>query len=105
MVMYRNGYAEEAYFTFSFSPLPADGGSIGGLFCAYTEETQRVLGERRLAALRELAAATSNARAEDDVCAVAAEVMSRHGGDIAFAGIYLTSDAGPRLAASTQKRA
>ena len=54
LVMNRNGYPEETYFTFSLSPLPADGGGIGGLFCTCTEDTQKVLGERRLAALAKI---------------------------------------------------
>jgi PAS domain S-box-containing protein len=103
MVMSRNGYAEETYFTFSFSPLPADGGGVGGLFCACTEDTQKVLGERRLATLRHLAAATADARAEHDAATVAAQVLAEHGGDVAFALIYLIDAHGDeaRLAAAT----
>ena len=49
--MERHGYLEETYFTFAYSPLPDDAGGIGGLFCAVTEETQQVVGERRLQAV------------------------------------------------------
>jgi PAS domain S-box-containing protein len=103
MVFYRNGYAEETYFTFSFSPLPADEGGVGGLFCACTEDTQKVLGERRLAALRQLATDTADERTEQGAAAAAARVLAKHGGDIAFALIYLiASDGGSaRLAAGT----
>ena len=55
LLMERYGYLEETYFTFSYSPLPDDKGSVGGLFCAVTEDTQRVIGERRLRLLREMA--------------------------------------------------
>ena len=48
LLMERYGYPEETYFTFSYSPVPDDDGSIGGVFCACTEETERVLSERRL---------------------------------------------------------
>ncbi len=107
LVMYRNGYAEETYFTFSFSPLPADGGGVGGLFCTCTEDTQKVLGERRLAALRHLAAATADARAEHDAATVAAQVLAEHGNDVAFALIYLIDASGgeARLAAATSHAA
>ena len=47
---------EETYHTFSYSPLPDDDGAIGGMLCVVTEETERVIGERRMATLRELAA-------------------------------------------------
>jgi PAS domain-containing protein len=42
LVLERNGYPEEAYFTFSYSPVPADDGGVGGIFSALTEDTQRV---------------------------------------------------------------
>src|SRR5262249_58907389 len=52
----RSGYPEETYHTFSYSPVPDDGGGIGGMLCVVTEDTERTLGERRMALLRELAA-------------------------------------------------
>lgn len=42
----RNGYPEEAFFTWSYSPIFEEGGKIGGLFCAVTEETRHVAAER-----------------------------------------------------------
>jgi hypothetical protein len=91
LIAYRNGYAEEVYFTYSFSPLPADEGGIGGLFCACTEDTQRVLGERRLAALRHLAAVTADARTEAEAAVIAARTLAEHDADVSFALIYLIS--------------
>jgi len=32
LTMERNGYTEETYFTFSYSPVPNDDGGIGGVF-------------------------------------------------------------------------
>ena len=58
LIMERNGYPEETYYTFSYSPVPDDDGTAGGIICANTDDTQRVIGERQLALLRELAAAT-----------------------------------------------
>src|SRR5262245_47817258 len=94
LIAYRNGFAEEVYFTYSFSPLPADEGGVGGLFCACTEDTQRVLGERRLAALRHLAAATADARTEAQAAATAARTLAEHDADVSFALIYLISAEG-----------
>ena len=48
----RSGYPEETYHTFSYSPLPDDDGEIGGMLCVVTEDTERVIGERRLGTLR-----------------------------------------------------
>ena len=41
LILERNGYPEETYFTFSYSPIFEDG-SIAGLFCPCTEDTGRV---------------------------------------------------------------
>jgi PAS domain S-box-containing protein len=46
LVMERNNYTEDTYFTWSYSPISDESGAIGGLFCACTEETPRVLAER-----------------------------------------------------------
>src|SRR5271165_894144 len=58
LIMERHGYPEETYYTFSYSPVPNPEGGRGGIFCANTDDTQRIVGERQLALLRELAAHT-----------------------------------------------
>jgi len=88
--MDRFGYPEETYFTFSYSPLRNDHGEVGGIFAAVTDETSRVIGERRLRLLRETAARSSQAHTPEQVCAVAAECMSQNGRDLPFALLYLT---------------
>ena len=47
---------EETYHTFSYSPVTDDAGQVRGLLCVVTEETERVIGERRMALLRDAAA-------------------------------------------------
>lgn len=44
----RHEYVEETYFTFSYSPILDESGSIAGLFCAVIETTEKVLGNRKL---------------------------------------------------------
>jgi PAS domain S-box-containing protein len=92
LLMERYGYPEETYFTFSYSPVPADDGTIGGVFCACTEETERVLSERRLRILRQLASATAGARTAEDACRIASITLAEHPHDVAFAMIYLLND-------------
>ena len=46
LVMERNGFREDTWFTWSYSPIYDDDGSVGGMFCACSEETGRVLAER-----------------------------------------------------------
>jgi signal transduction histidine kinase len=92
LFMERNGFPEEVYFTFSYSPIPDDALGIAGMFCACTETTRRVLGERRLRTLRDLAAAPAEARTIADACRLSAAVLAANPQDIPFALIYLTAD-------------
>ena len=59
LILERSGYPEETYHTFSYSPLAADDGAIAGMLCVVSEDTKRVIGERRMATLRELGSAWS----------------------------------------------
>ncbi|MGA8874016.1 MAG: ATP-binding protein [Candidatus Korobacteraceae bacterium] len=97
LLMERHGYLEETYFTFAYSPLPDDAGGIGGLFCAVTEETQQVIGERRLRLLREIAAATAECRTHIQVCEAAARCLSTARRDLPFNMLYLLEADGRSL--------
>ena len=55
----RSGFPEETYHTFSYSPLFDDDGTIAGMLCVVVEETDRIISARRLATLRNVAAATA----------------------------------------------
>src|SRR5579863_10049354 len=56
----RRGFTEETYHTFSYSPVYDDANRIVGMLCVVTEVTDRVIGERRLRSLRDLAARSSS---------------------------------------------
>lgn len=47
-VLNRRGFDEEAWFTFSYSPVREDSGAIGGVFCVLNETTQVFQAERAL---------------------------------------------------------
>jgi signal transduction histidine kinase/DNA-binding response OmpR family regulator len=94
LIMERYGYPEETYFTFSYSPIRDDHGAVGGLFCAVTDETQRVIGERRLKLLREVAANFAETNVPERVCTAAAECMALSARDLPFALLYLTEPDG-----------
>ena len=88
LIMERNGYKEETYYTFSYSPVPNDRGGTGGILCANTDDTRRVIGERRLALLRDLAAKTAYARTLEEACARTAGALGANPKDIPFALVY-----------------
>lgn len=89
LIMERNGYPEETYYTFSYSPIPDDDGAVGGIICANTDDTHRVISERQLALLRELAAKTADARTVEAACALSADGLATNPCDLPFALIYL----------------
>src|SRR5436190_327526 len=51
----RYGFQEETYFDVSYDPVRVESGEVGGVYCIVTETTERVVGQRRLALLKELA--------------------------------------------------
>jgi len=89
LIMERNGYPEETYYTFSYSPVPNDRGETGGIICANTEDTQRIISERQLKLLRELATRTADARTFDEACTLSASCLETNPYDLPFAMIYL----------------
>ncbi|MGY3342690.1 ATP-binding protein [Bradyrhizobium sp. USDA 4459] len=89
LIMERNGYREETYYTFSYSPIPDDQGAPGGIICANTDDTNRVIGERQLALLRELAAKTLHARSWQQACQRSIGALATNSRDLTFAVIYM----------------
>ena len=81
------GYVEEAYFSFSYSPIH-ENGNVGGVFCPVIETTEKIIGERRLRTLRDLAAKCKGAVSEESVYEAAADVLRSNPRDIPFALIY-----------------
>ncbi|OKH57873.1 hypothetical protein NIES2130_17580 [Scytonema sp. HK-05] len=85
----RYGYVEETYFTFSYSPIRDESGGVGGVFCAVIETTERIIGERRLRSLRELASNTAEAKTVKEACHIATQTLSHNPDCIPFALLYL----------------
>ncbi len=88
LVMNRHGFWEETFFTFSYSPITDESGAIAGVFTAVTETTQRVIGERRLETLRQLAG-NVGAKTEEEACRNAVEILSGNARDLPFVAIEL----------------
>ncbi|TRX76880.1 response regulator [Pseudomonas mangiferae] len=89
LILERAGYPEETYHTFSYSPLLDDQGQVAGLFCAVAEETERVVSERRLASLRELAAALNGVDDREDLFRAVATALGGNPHDLPFTLTYV----------------
>src|SRR5205807_5417712 len=92
MFLDRNGYLEETFFTFSFSPIRDETGGVGGLFHPVTETTSKMISERRTRALRDLAARTGKAQSCDEVFALAAQTLADYTFDLPFVLVYAVED-------------
>ena len=88
----RSGYPEETYHTFSYSPLRDDDGQVVGMLCVVSEDTQQVIGERRMATLRDLGSDPSVVRTEEESLAFAHRQLGQNLRDLPFTLTYLFDD-------------
>src|SRR4051795_13122880 len=88
----RSGYREETYHTFSYSPLTDDDGEIAGMLCVVSEETERVIGARQMATLRDLGGDPTAVLTEDQVVTAAARHLSAAAESLPFTLLYRFDD-------------
>ncbi|MFB9907545.1 SpoIIE family protein phosphatase [Allokutzneria oryzae] len=104
LLVNRYGYAEETYWTFSYSPVLDTRGEVLGIFVATTDTTLQVIGDRRMRALRALA----ESRVAADVptaCRAVERVLARFTADIPYSRIHLTLEEEAENVAATSRRA
>lgn len=90
----RSGYREETYHTFSYSPLFGDYGKTAGHLCVVTEETDRVISDRRLNTLRSLSAELNKTTTEDDVVIAVNRCLDENQKDLPFTLMYMFAEDG-----------
>ena len=97
LVLERAGFPEECYFTFAFSPLLDDSGRIGGVYCAVSETTNRILAERRLGILARVSERTAGVESVREACESAVSALTEGDGRAAvpFALVYAAPRRGP----------
>jgi signal transduction histidine kinase len=104
LLLERSGYREETYHTFSYSPIRDESGAVAGLLSVVMEETERVIGERRLATLRDLANELAGTTTEQDVFVAAQRVLATAAKDLPFTLTYLFDAASNQDAPATAAR-
>ncbi len=87
--MNRGDFMEETFYSFSYTPIRDESGSVGGLFCPSTEVTANVLGARRLKILSDLSAKSLVEKTTAAACASAAATLAKNADDVPFALFYL----------------
>ncbi|KRB80911.1 hypothetical protein ASE00_18045 [Sphingomonas sp. Root710] len=84
LLLERSGYPEETYHSFSYSPLYDGPGRVGGMLCVVSEETERVIGERRLETLRGLGMRLVGVGSRDEVRRALCDVFEDNPYDFPF---------------------
>ncbi len=97
MFLDRNGYLEETFFTFSFSPIVGESGGVEGLFHPVTELTQQSLGDRRMNVLRNITMRTMNAKTTSEAVTLIMDVIKESNLDIPFGLLYTLNEEGRNL--------
>jgi PAS domain S-box-containing protein len=102
LIMERNGYPEETYYTFSYTPIPGDDGSTAGMICANTDDTDRIISERQLRTLTQLGQTLTDCQSNDEVIGKMITALQENPHDFPFALYYTISQSTIRLSHSTQ---
>ena len=92
LLLERSGYPEETYHSFSYSPLHGTDGGVRGLLCVVSEETARIVSERRLETLRHLGAALAGAADEASICQAVRSTFAANRRDFPFVALHLSGD-------------
>ncbi|MBE4751009.1 response regulator [Corallococcus sp. ZKHCc1 1396] len=88
------GFIEETFHTFSYSPVPDEQGSVGGVLVTVRETTEEVQHDRQLRMLRDLAARTADARSAEQAAQVVVDVLAGNDLDLPFTLLYLLEQDG-----------
>jgi hypothetical protein len=78
LIMERRGYAEEAHFSFSYTPVRDENGAVAGFFCPCTEITRQVMAERHQAFRIKIEEALRDLADPRAIMAAAVETLGRH---------------------------
>ena len=89
LTLERKGFPEECYFSFSYSPIRDETGDVGGVFTPVIETTAKVIGERRLKTLRDLASHSAAMLDVDETVRQSAAVLAQNPHDVAFSALYI----------------
>ena len=75
LLINRNGYDEETFFTYSYSPIYGDADVVDGLLVVATETTAQVVDRRRLGSIGHLAGALVGATSIESVAEVTIDAL------------------------------
>jgi len=94
LFMNRGNFVEETYYSYSYSPIRDEAGTVAGLFCPSTEVTHKVINARRLRTLSELSAHALVQKTTKAACDSAMATLAANPDDVPFAILYLLDSDG-----------
>jgi signal transduction histidine kinase len=97
MFLDRYGYLEEAFMTFSFSPIRDESGKVGGLFHPITEVTEKMLIARRTQAMRTLSERLGKAKTLQQIWDATVAAHGDYALDLPFLLLYRLEDTAAHL--------
>ncbi|HEV2354464.1 MAG TPA: ATP-binding protein, partial [Puia sp.] len=97
----RNGYPEETYYTFSYTPIQGDNGGTAGMICFNTDDTDRIISERQLNTLTHLGKQLTDCQTAQDVIRRTIDTLRENPFDFPVAGFYVLAGDKASLAAGT----
>ncbi len=92
LIMERNGYPEETYYTFSYTPIPGDDGMTAGMICANTDDTDRIISERQLRTLTQLGKNLTVPKSNTEVAGKTIATLQQNPYDFPFALYFALQD-------------
>ncbi|WAS88960.1 MULTISPECIES: hybrid sensor histidine kinase/response regulator [unclassified Corallococcus] len=92
----RGGFAEEAYFTWSYTPVLDDDGAVVGFYTPAMETTGQVLGQRRLRTLHLLTQRAGGTGSVEEACRAGLDALAENPADLPFTWLYVTDADGAR---------
>ncbi|WVR09485.1 hypothetical protein IAU60_006553 [Kwoniella sp. DSM 27419] len=85
---HQGGGILEEYHSWMWVPVLQEDGTFGGLWNATISTTKKVLGERRMATVREMGQRTAVARNMEEFDAAVIEILASNARDVPFAALY-----------------
>lgn len=101
LIMERNGYPEETYFTFSYTPIPGDDGKTAGMFCVNSDDTERIISERQLRTLTNLGKKLTDCTNTDEIIDRFIETIQENPFDFPFALFHSVVGSKAKLVGAT----
>ena len=92
LLMERDGFTRESYFTFSYSPVYNESGNIDGVFTTVSETTLAVISGRHLQFLAKLTKNISKSKSIDNIFRKTIKVLESNSQDFPFSILYMVNE-------------